>query len=166
VLVAESWQERKKTHKGRKADAEALAAKNMRLVEQAKAAGTLPRLSDEVLARVRAAGKSPHDLQQVAAKSAPSLQKQVEKPSPIEAPLVKKAKSAKKKRKKLPPVNLKERDAEYRKALRLGAKDKLPAQLGNTTSGGGGRDRAKSARVAVTRKGPDVKLAKRARLIG
>jgi hypothetical protein len=43
-------------------------------------------------------------------------------------------------------LNLKERDAEYRKALGLGTGDKLPTQLGDTTSGGDGRDRAKIAR--------------------
>src|ERR1700758_226571 len=42
-LMAESWQERKKTRKARKKAAEAQAAANMRLVAQARAIGKLPR---------------------------------------------------------------------------------------------------------------------------
>jgi hypothetical protein len=182
-LVAESWQERKKTRKTRKADAEARAAKNMRLVARARAAGKLPAVGEDVLARVRAAGKSSPDNQKVAAKSpsasddaaakSPLVKKAVGKPSHGNEKLVAKARPAKTKRKKLPAASpkkqeswgrRKERDAEYRKALGLGSGDKLPTQLGNTTSGGGGRDRAKAARP--TRKGGDVQFARRARLIG
>jgi hypothetical protein len=172
--VAESRQERKKTGNTRKLAAQARAAKNMRLVAAARATGKLPAVSEEVLARVRAAGKPSPDNQKAAAKSSPAREevatksppakKAVGKSSRGKGKLVAKASRAKGKRKKLPPVNLKERDAEYRKALGLGYGAKLPTQLGNTTSGGGGRDRAKAARP--TRKGGDVQLARRARLIG
>jgi hypothetical protein len=58
-----SWQERKKTHKARKEAARARAAANMRLVADAQAAGKLPRVSEGVLARVRAAGNQPQPLE-------------------------------------------------------------------------------------------------------
>lgn len=133
-LMAENGQERKKTQATRKADAEARAAQNARLAAEARAAG---------------------------------------KPPPVNDKLVAKARPAKSKRKKLPSaiptsrdsrVRRQQRDAEYRKALGLGSDHKLPSQLGNPTSGGGGRDRAKAARP--TRKGGDVQFARRARLIG
>jgi hypothetical protein len=181
--VAESWQERKKTRNTRKADAEARAAKNVRLVAAARAAGTLPAVSQEVLARVRAAGKPAPDSQKAAAKSSPASEEAAAKSPPAKKAvgkssrgsdkLVAKARPAKSKRKKLPAASpktqeswgrRKERDAEYRKALGLGGDEKLPTQLGNTTSAGGGRDRAKAARP--TRKGGDVQFARRARLIG
>jgi hypothetical protein len=135
--VAESCQERKKTRKTRKADAEARAAKNMRLVAQARAASKLPAVSEEVLARVRAAGKSSPDSQKAAAESPPASQEAAAKsPSANQTAvgkssrgndkLVAKAGPAKSNLKKLPAVSpkkqqswgrRKERDAEYRKAL-------------------------------------------------
>jgi len=120
-LVAESWQERKKTRKTRKADAEARAAKNMRLVARARAAGKLPAVGEDVLARVRAAGKSSPDNQKAAAKSpsasddaaakSPLVKKAVGKPSHGNEKLVAKARPAKTKRKKLPAASPKKQES-------------------------------------------------------
>jgi hypothetical protein len=59
---SDSWQERKKSRKARKEAAQARAAANMKLVSDASAAGKLPRAGEEVLARVRAAGKQPQSV--------------------------------------------------------------------------------------------------------
>ncbi|BBY28116.1 hypothetical protein GCM10023114_57980 [Mycolicibacterium sediminis] len=55
--MPETHQERKRTKSKRRRAAEEGAAKNMRLVEQARQAGTLAEVDDATLARVRAAGK-------------------------------------------------------------------------------------------------------------
>ena len=162
--MAESWQDRKKTRRTRKAAAEALAAANMRMVARARAFGVLARVSEETLERVRAAGKPLVADQKSAVRAASGVKSgKRSKVSLSRRAALLKAKRTGGNRDEQTRKALEKRDAEYREALGLNAGAALPAKLGQATSAGAGRDRAKTARLAG--RGDRVRLAGRAKHI-